>query len=192
MEENLHPKKEDSRKRIRLGLLELLKVMPYQEVTISALCLQAQVSRRTFYRNYESIQEVVEQLFTDRIYQFLYDVDDQIQEGATYSNTWAYGFYYWEKRKAFLEMIVRNDLWHIFEKCYGKIVVQTVDLSKFTDQFPGMREYVQDVSLMIFLRVLYLWVCRGWDSDPEALGRFVDQMMAPYYSSIVSGALPRQ
>lgn len=192
MGENLHPKKEDSQKRVKLGLLELLKTMPYGEITISSLCLQAQISRRTFYRNFASIQEVVEQLFTDRIYQFLYDVEDQIKEGVSYANTWTYGFIYWEKRKDFLQMIVQNDLWHIFERCYGNIAVQTVDLPGSASYFPGMQEYVQCVSLLVFPRVLYLWVSRGCDSEPEALGRFVDQMLAPYYSSIVPGALQRQ
>ena len=110
MGENQHSKKEESQKLIKNGLCKLMEIMSYKDVTISALCLQAEVSRRTFYRNYNSLEEVVLQILDDKIRSFFYEVDAQICNGVSYSEIWEYGFLYWKKNDAFLTTLIHNGL----------------------------------------------------------------------------------
>ena len=49
------------------ALAQLLQQLPYAQITVSALATRAGLSRRTFYRHYESIDQVLNQLITHEI-----------------------------------------------------------------------------------------------------------------------------
>lgn len=55
-----YPQAEQSRQMIGHALSVLMKDRPYQDITISDLTLKADVSRRTFYRHFKKIDEVLE------------------------------------------------------------------------------------------------------------------------------------
>ena len=51
-----------TRQKIRLTLIELLSEKRLGEITVSELSLRAEINRKTFYRHYSDIGEVVEDL----------------------------------------------------------------------------------------------------------------------------------
>ena len=52
---------------IKDAMLELLHETSFIEITVSALCRQAQVGRATFYTHYNNLTEVIEELVEDAI-----------------------------------------------------------------------------------------------------------------------------
>jgi AcrR family transcriptional regulator len=55
--------KKDTREWITLALLELLKTKKLSKLAISEVVKKAGVSRMAFYRNYESLEQVLEEYF---------------------------------------------------------------------------------------------------------------------------------
>ena len=49
----------DTQGLIKTGLKELLKTLPYEEISITSLCSKVGISRRTFGRHYDSIDDVI-------------------------------------------------------------------------------------------------------------------------------------
>lgn len=59
-----------SKRLIKEALLRLLKKMPLAKISISALCKEAQINRTTFYRHYETPDDVLLEIALDFIKQF--------------------------------------------------------------------------------------------------------------------------
>lgn len=52
----------DNEKRFEQALLQLSKTMPYQKMTVRALCEQAHLNRTTFYAHYYDIEDMIEKM----------------------------------------------------------------------------------------------------------------------------------
>lgn len=67
------PRKPDRRavytqKVIKDAMLELLAQMPYEKITVAALCRQAEITRATFYLHYLSLDSVLNELLEEAVY----------------------------------------------------------------------------------------------------------------------------
>jgi len=56
-----------TRQMVKDALLELLAHTPYEKITISALCRQAEITRATFYLHYDNIDSVLSELLDDAL-----------------------------------------------------------------------------------------------------------------------------
>ena len=56
---------DDARDKLKNALKELLKTKPYEKITVTELCKQASVSRRTFYNNFVNIDTIVDTIVYD-------------------------------------------------------------------------------------------------------------------------------
>lgn len=52
---------------IKDALLELLKKIPYEKITVTALCKQSEITRATFYLHYNNIDDVLDELLDDAL-----------------------------------------------------------------------------------------------------------------------------
>ncbi len=62
------------------ALFECLEQVSYSELSISRLCSAAEISRKTFYAHYGSIDEMVESWFDSRKKEYLLKVEDRTLE----------------------------------------------------------------------------------------------------------------
>lgn len=54
-----HPASALSQKLLADGLLSLLEQKPFREITIKELCAHSDIARRTFYRHFSSVEDVM-------------------------------------------------------------------------------------------------------------------------------------
>ena len=54
-----HPASALSQKLLADGLLSLLEQKPFREITIKELCSHSDIARRTFYRHFSSVEDVM-------------------------------------------------------------------------------------------------------------------------------------
>ncbi len=52
---------------IKDAMLEILKTTPYEKISISAVCKQAELTRATFYLHYDHLDQVVDELLDDAL-----------------------------------------------------------------------------------------------------------------------------
>lgn len=68
---------------IKESLLEMLRTMPIEQITVKGLCEKAEINRATFYNHYETLTLLLEEIeyetykdFADLLNNALYDDDD--------------------------------------------------------------------------------------------------------------------
>lgn len=59
-----------SRKEITQALLALMKIHPYSEITVKQIILEAGLARKTFYRNYDSKDDVLLSLNKETLHNY--------------------------------------------------------------------------------------------------------------------------
>lgn len=63
MYEGTNPKALQSMKRIEDALVKLMQDSPYENVSVTAICKEAGISRPTFYKNFNDKDEVISSVF---------------------------------------------------------------------------------------------------------------------------------
>lgn len=66
--------KEDTRSYITTALFQLLKSHDLNDIKVTALVKRAGVSRMAFYRNFDSVEDVLNDYFGGKIHQLFDDV----------------------------------------------------------------------------------------------------------------------
>lgn len=62
--------------RIREAFLKLVSESSYDELTVSALCAQAQIGRKTFYTYYSSLDSLLEEILEEITREYLHAIKD--------------------------------------------------------------------------------------------------------------------
>ena len=70
MNQSQNPSSIRSRKEITDALLKLMQEHPYQDISVKQIILETNLARRTFYRNYESKDDVLDSVITDKITEY--------------------------------------------------------------------------------------------------------------------------
>ena len=102
--------------RITRATLGLLEAHELSDISVSQICQTAQVSRNSFYRNFESREDVLAR----HISALLESWSEAYQGRATGSNAEMYGslFAFLKKNAGLLLLLKRRGLFHLFERAF--------------------------------------------------------------------------
>lgn len=106
-----HPASYVSKNLLTKGLLLLLNKTPYSSITITQLCKHSDIARRTFYRNFSSIDEVLSYYIGDIIKEF--EQEMQRHSEKKYHDMITAYFAFWLKYADFLAILNKNNLTHL-------------------------------------------------------------------------------
>lgn len=70
-------KAKKSKIKISNALIQLLEDIPYENITISKLAETAQLSRRTFYRNYSTKDDIINEFYLKLWAEYHYELNQQ-------------------------------------------------------------------------------------------------------------------
>lgn len=108
LKRKVNPQKTLSQKWLADALVRLLKVMPYQDVTITAVTAEADLARRTFYRHFATIDEVLDYYLTGICQEFIGGLDDLTE--LDFDVLVIRFFTFWQSRREFLVLLQQNNL----------------------------------------------------------------------------------
>lgn len=110
VEKKKNPIAEQSRQWLIKSLLELMNEKNYADITVTEIAERALLSRRTFYRLFNSKEQVLQQYFLEICDEYIASFQkdklymlEQIVEAF---------FIFWEKRIDFLLMLQRNHMFY--------------------------------------------------------------------------------
>lgn len=154
---------ESSVELICTAVLELLETKPLGEITISDVQRRSTVSRSTFYRNFDSLEDVLA-LLCDRGF-------DEIAAGSG-ASVYIRMFHYWFNNAAVLEALVRTGRADILAESLKKLLLRSKEL-------PGMDEARLDYFAAnigyVMTGILATWLKRGRrESEAELAGILAD------------------
>ncbi|MFA9377259.1 MAG: TetR/AcrR family transcriptional regulator [Lachnotalea sp.] len=100
---------------IAASLIRLLETKSFSEITITQICQEAQLVRKTFYRNFETKEDILHYIL-DQLFESFRSTF-QI-ESLVPSEIFTHYYEYWEKEKQLLTYLHRDDLFYLLTKKY--------------------------------------------------------------------------
>ncbi|MFA7672917.1 MAG: TetR/AcrR family transcriptional regulator [Clostridia bacterium] len=164
----------ESRNRITEALLALMKQYPYKEITITQICQEAQIVRQTYYRNFDSKDDILK-LYLDNMIQ-LYFRDFYKAEDVHYQlkNFFAYML----KRKEFLSLVSGNSLFFMIDERISDNVTKFLNFRQLTTISELKYEkYVTGFIASTICSLLSLWVDNGFSESPEMLSGLAQKFL---------------
>ena len=145
-----HPASALSQKLLADGLLSLLEQKPFREITIKELCAHSDIARRTFYRHFSSVEDVMAYVVSHIIENFKEHML-QVQKEA-YPAILASYFAFWKDYASLLELLNKNNLAHLilfptckaFPDCPGFFLPEAFPTA-FPTVFSGRRRRVERI-----------------------------------------------
>ena len=102
-------------KQIEECLFSNLLQRPYPSVSISDLCHQLDISRKSFYNYFPDKDSCLQAIINRRLRICIHKLRTQISEGTTEAQLIALYLTYWKEEKGLLDIIVRNNLLSLLE-----------------------------------------------------------------------------
>ena len=156
-----------SRNEITQALLALMKINPYSEITVKQIILEAKLARKTFYRNFNSKDDVLLSLIKETLHNY-YDVVNTAK-GDVLTTVFSFA----ENNKEILLMLDKNNMLHLVLQCmneYGPLLRREfVSASNpFNVLFEGLdSNYLMAFNIGAFWNVIAMWIHNGMSDDPE-------------------------
>lgn len=170
-----HPSSITSKNMLSQGLVELLREAEYKDISVTRLCDHVQISRRTFYRNFETIEDALAYYVAGIMDHFVKELqkhaDDDFKTVAR-----AY-FTFWEKHARLLMLLNKNSLIHIVFTQYIHYLHQFPKTLWLNGQAPP-EEGSFSVRLAFISgglwSVLTYWISSGCKQSPTELADIIN------------------
>ena len=152
------------------ALVELLKEKPLSAISVAEVTRKAGVSRMTFYRNYNSIEDIFDK-YLDHLFRRYHEEVLQHNRHATFiqKENILLCFEFFRQYSDFVQCLMTNRL----ESCLReKFIESELDLS-LTSRNDIKSRYVTVAYANALFGVLTEWVQRDMKDDPNELAGFI-------------------
>ncbi len=157
-----------SQKWIAEALLRLLEQYGFKEITVTQICQEAGLVRKTFYRNFNTKEDIlhyiIDQLFLS--FQTVFDI-----RTTPPIEIFTHYYEYWAKEKRLLTLLHRDDLFYLLTKKYVEYV-DSMNLYFFQpqdDSFTELESYVVRFIAGGMVSILEHWLECGFSESIENL-----------------------
>jgi len=175
MIESKNPSAIRSQKEITETLIALMKEHPYREITVKQILAESKLARKTFYRNFESKDDVLNSLIKGTFRDYFMIINTA--EGDVLTTI----FSYVEKNRELLLLLDKNNMLHIPLQCmneYGPFLRNTMlsERNPFNNLFEGLdSEYLMGLNIGAIWNVISLWIGRGMKESPDEIRNTIEQ-----------------
>lgn len=163
-----------SQQMITSALLSLMTTYTYEEITITQICQEAQVSRQTFYRNFEFKNDILE-----------FRLDNMIQGYfSTYPNNSTdtyqhlYGlFVFLQSHKSILKLLKRNNLFFLLNKAIIANILNSPNKVE-SDEKKNLNLYVLDFIASTICSIISRWVENNFRESSQTLAKLMKNFLS--------------
>ncbi len=172
-----NPLAKRSQAELTQALLCLMSKHPYSEITVKQITLEARLARKTFYRNFESKDDVLLSLINGTLLEYFEAVNNA--RGDVMTTIFAFA----DKNRELLMLLDKNDLLHLPLQCLNELSPmilknQNRQLNPFAKLFDGLDTgYLIALNVGAIWNVISLWVHREMADPPESVKQTLQQYL---------------
>ncbi|MFD6700954.1 MULTISPECIES: TetR/AcrR family transcriptional regulator [unclassified Microbacterium] len=164
----VHPNAVRSQRWLTAALLELMREKPFARITISEIADKAQLSRRTFYRNFATKEQILSAYTRDLMEEYIAAVrpvvDRPMRDIVFIHLT------FWRRHLEFLRTMQHEQMLFLLLEKYNEYIAEVRDRAGSTRYTELSREeYALAFNAGGHLNVVFEWLRRGAVDDPEAV-----------------------
>lgn len=163
-----------SQKWIIQALLNLMEKKEYDKITVTEICRIADLDRRTFYRNFNSKNDVLEEyirLLGEEYLKMYADLDKRDKFNST-----KLFFEFWSQHLDFIRNIKKCGLSDFVFQKFEKFVKEDAELLIADDILNMPIEYVFAYRIGGFWNIMLTWAANETVLSPEEMAVIVSQI----------------
>lgn len=157
------PKSEARQKEFQDTLLKMLKKQKVKNITIVSLCQEMNISRKTFYQYFDTIDDVLYAILDKEIRSgfLLLELSPEIRKFFTF----------WKERKWLLDILDKNEMSSILMERVHTIMSSSENFDLFEIKTIKNMGWISAI-----ITVLILWHHGGMKQNPEEMEQLIDDM----------------
>ena len=167
----------ETKNKLTGALWILLKSFTWEDVTITMICQEAGVGRRTFYRHFQTKRDMIYYSFMQKNDEFAnYCKDPQTMEDMIGKS-----LRFYKSQKQYLRVIQQNGLLSEFHQAMqsSSLFGSTLDIFMERSLFPKyLREYVANVITATHTSLLMTWADHDFREDWREIVAFEISMFS--------------
>ena len=159
-----------SQLQLQNALLNLLSESSFEEITITKLCQEAAVSRMAYYRNYDSIQALYQEIIEDFLNEFLNQSSGLIQNQnwkIFWQEFYSYLYLHKDTVKRLLQSHQHNILLPLLNKLFVPINIQNQLYESY--QIQGI--------IGLTYNMIVMWVDQSFRLEPNKLAELCESLI---------------
>jgi len=165
----------ESRQQIRDALLTLMRQIPYQEISITQICQQANVVRQTYYRNFEFKGDILA-FHLDVLFKQFFDKYYTGVGMLTQLKSF-FGFMY--QNREFLLLASKNDLFFMINRTITENIAKFVSIHEISNvDDPRAERYVTGFIAGTICSLLSLWAEHGFEESAEWMSGLASRFLS--------------
>lgn len=153
--------------------LKNIRKKPYHSISVSELCKQAGIARKSFYNHYPTKEACFGAIIERMIEDSILHTDEHLPSHASMAQFYHVYLEYWKEQKWFLDIIQENQLQNIFVQQNiqhilkeDKTVLQLLCTSDAKPDMDVLQVYASSEATL-----LMQWHSRGYDTPVEEMAQ---------------------
>ena len=173
----------ESRGQIRDALLDLMRDIPYQEISITQICRRANVVRQTYYRNFEFKGDILAYHLDGLFKQFF----ESCYRGHDMGSELVGFFNFMLLQREFLSLAVRNDLFSMLNRTITENITRFLSMAKVANvDDPRAERFVTGFIASTVCSLLSLWA----EHDFEETSEWMSALASRFLAGLEHGGVP--
>lgn len=149
------------------ALLSLMKRKPFQQITVTEICREAAIGRKTFYRNFEWKEDIIDFQLDLMCEEYKKELTSLPLEQYLYHH-----FAYIQKNAEYFIVLYKNGLSSF---AYEKFSVLLPDTMPVWSENPVEQEYRSAYIIAGIEAIQRVWISRGCTESIEAVVKIVSK-----------------
>lgn len=167
-------------RQLEQGLQELMRVKPYDEISVVDICEYLQIPRKSFYRYFSSKDGALHALIDHTLMEYEgFNFARQAGDGRTLQRELVHFFQFWLQKKAFLDVLSRSHMSGILvERSMAHATSDSAMPSRFLpDDSPDVRRQVVLFCVSGLMSAVLTWHHEGYPQNPEQMARIAARLL---------------
>lgn len=157
-----------SKKEITETLLKLMRTTPYNEISVKLILLESKLSRKTFYRNFSSKDDVLNSYINKLMLQYVQNL--QHINYHSFISILSVVFPFCENNKEMLRILNENNLMYILLDKINEFIPQIHNKIKPSEISENiMTDYIISFNIGAVFNVINKWVKDGMIESIETI-----------------------
>jgi len=170
----INPIAEQSKEMIISALLKLLEEKHYTQITISDIADKAQLARRTFYRNFNSKEDVIKEFYDKQSEKFIETLKKE-DTLSVYIVAKTY-FTFMKRNLNVLKLLEKNDLLYFILQFSRPLIYQRFEKDNSPNNKYDYTNYLFAFTSGAFWSVLIEWLREGAVKTPDEIAALINGM----------------
>ena len=160
------PEPRNAKAQIEKAFLDLLEEKPYMDITVTDIVKKADVARVTYYRNFDSISDIIESITDHMADEFVTELAPMLD----YLEFLFHFFYHLSRNSKTIFIPHSQNKNIIFYRLHDKVRA----MEEANDMHSAPEKYNRSAKMAILNDVGQKWVVDGMEETPEEM---IDYMM---------------